>query len=75
MTWTFGGALAGLPPGVAWAALGGAAVAGVVFVWWSYHRALVEISPGRRAILCALRWLPWLGLLLILAAPTRIHRT
>src|SRR5450432_2284353 len=74
ISWTFGGALAGQPPVVAWAVLGGAAIVGVGFVWWSYRHALVEIVPGRRVLLCPLRCLPWLGILAILAVPTRVHR-
>ena len=75
ISWTFGGALAGLPPVVAWTILGGGAAVGVVLVLWSYHRALVEIAPARRTLLCALRCLLWLGLMVILAAPTRVQRT
>jgi len=75
ISWAFGGALAGQPPVVAWTVLGGAAVAGVTLVLWSYRRSLVEVTPARRALLCALRSLLWLGLLVILAAPTRVHRS
>lgn len=74
LSWTFGGALAGQPPVVAWSVLGAAAVAAAVFIWWSYRSALVEIPTGRRVVLCALRGAFWFGLLLILAAPTRLHR-
>lgn len=75
ISWSFGGALAGQPASVAWPILGGVAVAGLAFVWWSYTRALVAVTPRRRVVLCVLRTLPWLGLLLILAAPTRIQRS
>lgn len=74
ISWAFGGALTGVPPLVAWSVLGGAALLGVGFVIWSYHRALVALAPGPRATLCVLRSLPWLGLLVILAAPTRVRR-
>lgn len=74
ITWTFGGPLADQPPVTAWSVLASAAVLGVVFVWWSYHRSLVEITLGRRAILWLLRILPWLGLLVVLAAPTRVRQ-
>jgi len=73
-SWTFGGVLAGQPPVVAAAVLGVTALGGVGFVLWSYHRALVALPRGQRAALCVLRSLPWLGLLAILAAPTRVHR-
>src|SRR5688572_9611759 len=75
LKWTFGGVLAGHPPVVAWSVLGSAAVVGIVLVWWSYHRALITIEPKRRALLCSLRSVLWLALLVVLAAPTKIHQT
>lgn len=74
ITWQFGGWLAGLPPAAAWAVLGVGAALGAAAVWWSYRSALVELTPARRATLCALRLAMWWGLLVILAAPTRIER-
>lgn len=74
MSWSFGGVLAGQPPETAWRILGAAAVVGLLLVWWSYRRALIRVEPKRRFFLCCLRGALWLGLLLVLAAPTRIHR-
>ncbi|HEX2854383.1 MAG TPA: hypothetical protein VHO24_14195 [Opitutaceae bacterium] len=74
-SWRFGGWLSELPPNHAWGILGGAALLGVAFAIWSYHQALIEITPGRRLLLCTLRVAVWLGLLVILAAPTRVQRT
>jgi hypothetical protein len=74
LSWSFGGLLAGQPPDVAWKILATAAVVGVALVVWSYQRALISVEPKRRVFLCLLRSALWLGLLLVLAAPTRIHR-
>lgn len=67
--------MAGAPEPAAWVILAGAAAVGTAFFIWSYNRALVEIAPWRRILLCGLRSVLWLGLMLLLAAPTRIHRS
>jgi uncharacterized membrane protein len=74
-SWRFGGWLAELPTNQAWAILGGAALLGIGFAIWSYRQALIEITPRRRLLLCTLRIAVWVGLLVILAAPTRVQRT
>ncbi len=74
VAWEFGGLLHGLAPDVAWPVLGVGAVIGVGLVYWSYRRALVSLSWPRCLALCTLRLAVWLGLLLILAAPTRVIR-
>jgi len=75
VSWAFGGWMGHLPSATAWRILGGAAVAGIGLVIWSYHWTLVTLSPFRRLALCALRGALWLALLIILAAPTRISRS
>lgn len=72
-TWRFGGWLADLPSTVSWTILGGAAVLGLAFVLWSYRHGLTQLPRSRRVALCALRTLIWLGLMVILAAPTRVE--
>lgn len=73
--WRFGGPLAGLPGAVAWTLLGLTALAGLVWIVFSYRRTLVALPRSRRLALTALRLLVWLGLMLALAGPTRIERT
>jgi hypothetical protein len=75
IVWTFGGPLARWAPGAAWAVLTVAALSGVAWVIWSYRHGLVALPWRRRAVLCALRGGVWVGLLALLAAPTRVQRT
>lgn len=75
ISWLDQGWFAGQLAGDAWKTLGVAIALGVVLVVISYGFTLVALSPGRRATLCLLRLVFWLGLFLLLAAPTRIERT
>lgn len=74
LSWEFGGWLEGQPAGLAWSVLVAFAVVGVGLFYWSYRKALVELTPKRRVVLGLLRTAVWAGLITILAAPTRIDR-
>lgn len=73
--WRFGGPLAGLPPELAWTVIAFAGMLGGGLILISYRRTLVGLAPSPRRALTALRLTLWLGLLLVLAGPTRIERT
>jgi hypothetical protein len=75
VSWLFGGALAGQPPALAWSIVAALAIGAIGYVVWSYRHALVELPPVKRAILSALRLAAGFTLLLILAAPTRVHHS
>jgi len=74
ITWRFGGWLAHQPADDAWRIIGVGALLGVCLLLGMYRRTLVSLSLGRRLVLCVLRGALWLGLLILLAAPTRITR-
>lgn len=72
--WQFGGPLAGLPTETAWRILIGVALVGVLWIVASYTWTLVRLRLAPRLLLGALRLALWLGLLLGLAAPTRVEK-
>ena len=75
ISWLGAGELARLPAETGWRVLGASLAGGIVIILVSYCFTLVAMAPWRRATLCLLRFVMWIALLLILAAPTRIERT
>jgi hypothetical protein len=75
ISWFSAGGFAGWPEDAAWRTLAVAGAIGLVLVVVSYRHLLVAVPPWRRSFLCLLRLALWLGLLLLLTAPTRIERT
>lgn len=73
--WQFGGVLRQVPPAVAWAVLGLAAVAGMFLVVWLYRRTLRELPQGPRIFLTILRTAIVAAALFCLAGPERVERS
>ncbi len=74
-TWRFGGPLADLSAVVAWTLLGTVALAGLLWIIFSYQRTLVALPRSRRTTLTSLRVLLWAVLIVALAGPTQVERT